>query len=100
MPRVSKLFKIFTDLQKVFFFFLPELITLKRYVYLFFPNKVDTDLASRVSAEPDFNHIQIATPLVGCEFDEYTQKDVTLDIQINNTKKAGKNISKILFITG
>lgn len=57
---------------------------------LIFPNKVDTGLASRVSSEPDLNHINIATPLFGIEFDEYTQKDVTLDIQPNYIKKAGK----------
>lgn len=57
-----------------------------------FHNKVDTGLASRVSTEPDFNHIRPATPLFGIEFDEYTQKDVTLDIQPNYIKKAGKTI--------
>lgn len=54
---------------------------------------MDTALASRVSSEPDFNHIRIATPLFGIEFDEYTQKDVTLDIQPNYIKKTGKPIS-------
>lgn len=53
---------------------------------------MDTTLASRVSSEPDLNHIQIATPLFGIEFDEYTQKDVTLDIKPNYIKKAGKTI--------
>nr|XP_034337738.1 uncharacterized protein LOC117692796 [Crassostrea gigas] len=49
--------------------------------------KVDNALASRVSSEPDFNHIRIATPLFGVEFDEYTQNDVTLHIQPNYIKK-------------
>lgn len=57
-----------------------------------FHNKVDTGLASRVSTEPDFNHIRPATPLFGIEFDEYTQNDVTLDIQPNYIKKAGKTV--------
>uniref|UniRef100_A0A8W8JSE2 Uncharacterized protein n=1 Tax=Magallana gigas TaxID=29159 RepID=A0A8W8JSE2_MAGGI len=52
--------------------------------------KVDAGLASRVSSDPDFNHIRIATPLFGVEFDEYTQNDVALDIQPNYIKKAGK----------
>lgn len=63
---------------------------------------MDTTLASRVSSEPDLNHIQIATPLFGIEFDEYTQKDVTLDIKPNYIKKAGKtiyNIFRIIFYT-
>lgn len=55
-----------------------------------FSNKVDAGLASRVSSEPDFNHIRIATPLFGVEFDEYTQNDVTLHIQPNYIKKTGK----------
>nr|XP_034337732.1 uncharacterized protein LOC117692795 isoform X1 [Crassostrea gigas] len=60
--------------------------TFERNIYTHL--KVDTTLASRVSSEPDLNHIQIATPLFGIEFDEYTQKDVTLDIKPNYIKKA------------
>lgn len=54
---------------------------------------MDNALASRVSSEPDFNHIRIATPLFGVEFDEYTQNDVTLHIQPNYIKKTGKTVS-------
>lgn len=58
---------------------------MSRFLY-----KVDNGLASRVLSEPNFNHIRIATSLYGIEFDEYTQKDVTLRIQPNYIKKAGK----------